>query len=178
MGYRSRFRRRDTRQAVAAVAVALGLAAAAHASPGHHHHHPRPSSPGRGGEVAGAAIAIAYARAQIGKPYLWGATGPDAFDCSGLTMRAEQAAGIQTPRTSEEQWAGLRHVPWRERRPGMLVFFAGFDGTPAAPGHVGLIIGRKNMIEAYATGVPIRVSQYGTAASAPGDQTVVGFARP
>ncbi len=52
-----------------------------------------------------AAIAIAYAEAQLGKPYLWGGTGPDAFDCSGLVMMAYRQAGVIIPRTSQEQWA-------------------------------------------------------------------------
>jgi cell wall-associated NlpC family hydrolase len=63
-------------------------------------------------------------------------------------------------------------------RPGDLVFFAGSDGTPAAPGHVGLVIGKGMMLEAYATGFPIRISAYGTSAAAAGDGTVVGFTRP
>jgi cell wall-associated NlpC family hydrolase len=62
--------------------------------------------------------------------------------------------------------------------PGDLVFFAGSDGTATDPGHVGLVIGGGKMIEAYATGFPIRVSSYGTSASAGGDNQVVGFTRP
>jgi cell wall-associated NlpC family hydrolase len=63
-------------------------------------------------------------------------------------------------------------------QPGDLVFFAGADGTPTAPGHVGLVIGKNQMIEAYATGTPVRVSAFGTAQSPPGDNKVVGFAQP
>ena len=62
--------------------------------------------------------------------------------------------------------------------PGDLVFFAGADGTVKAPGHVGLVIGKHTMIEAYAPGTPIRVSAFGTPQSAPGDTVVVGYARP
>jgi cell wall-associated NlpC family hydrolase len=58
------------------------------------------------------------------------------------------------------------------------VFFAGSDGTPTDPGHVGLVIGKNQMVEAYATGFNIRISGFGTPTSAPGDQTVVGFTRP
>ena len=124
------------------------------------------------------ATAIAYAEQQIGKPYLWGGTGPDAFDCSGLVMMAYRAAGIDIARTSEAQWATEPHVPASQVRPGDLVFFAGSDGTVTSPGHVGLVIGNGKMIEAYATGFPIRVSTYGTASSAGGDTAVVGFTSP
>jgi cell wall-associated NlpC family hydrolase len=125
-----------------------------------------------------AAAAILYAAAQLGKPYLSGGTGPDAFDCSGLVMMAYRAAGIVIPRTSQEQWAAGPRVPPGHEQPGDLVFFAGSDGTPQAPGHVGLVIGGGEMIEAYATGYPIRISAYGLPTSPPGDQVVVGFTRP
>jgi peptidoglycan DL-endopeptidase CwlO len=127
---------------------------------------------------AAVTTAIDFAEQQIGEPYLWGGTGPDAFDCSGLVMMAYRAAGIDIPRTSQEQWAWGPKVPASQVEPGDLVFFAGGDGTPTAPGHVGLVIGHGEMIEAYATGFPIRISSYGEPSSAPGDQTVVGFTRP
>ena len=125
-----------------------------------------------------AATAINFAQAQLGKPYLFGGTGPDAFDCSGLVMMAYRAAGINIPRTSEEQWAELPHVPAADVEPGDLVFFAGADGTPTSPGHVGLVIGHDKMIDAYATGVPVQVATFGTPSSLEGLTQVVGFARP
>jgi cell wall-associated NlpC family hydrolase len=121
---------------------------------------------------------ISYARMQLGKPYLWGGTGPDSFDCSGLVMMAYRAAGINIPRTSEEQWSWGPRISASQVEPGDLVFFAGSDGTPTSPGHVGLVIGKNTMIEAYATGFPIRISQFGTPSAAAGDGTVVGFSRP
>jgi cell wall-associated NlpC family hydrolase len=124
------------------------------------------------------AAAISYAQQQIGKPYLWGGTGPDAFDCSGLVMMAYQAAGISIPRTSEDQYSWGPSVPASQVEPGDLVFFAGSDGTATSPGHVGMVIGGGKMIEAYATGFPIRVSTYGASTSAGGDTQVVGFTRP
>jgi peptidoglycan DL-endopeptidase CwlO len=107
-----------------------------------------------------AAAAIAFAEAQIGKPYLWGGTGPDAFDCSGLVMMAYRAAGIDIPRTSQEQWAWGPRVSPSQVQPGDLVFFVGADGTEQAPGHVGIVIGHGLMVEAYATGFPIRIAPY------------------
>ncbi len=123
-----------------------------------------------------AAQAIAYAQRQIGLPYLWGGIGPDAYDCSGLVMEAYAAAGISIPRTSQDQWAWGPQVSTPE--PGDLVFFAGADGTVTSPGHVGIVTGPHTMIEAYGTGYPIRYSQFGTAASPPGDESPVGFTDP
>jgi peptidoglycan DL-endopeptidase CwlO len=117
------------------------------------------------------ATAIAYAEQQLGKPYQWGATGPDAFDCSGLVMMAYRAAGIDIARTSQAQWATEQRVPASQVEPGDLVFFVGADGTPTSPGHVGLVIGNGKMIEAYATGFPIRVASYT-------DRDPIGFTRP
>ena len=125
---------------------------------------------------AAVAAAIQFAQQQLGKPYLWGGTGPDAFDCSGLVMMAYRAAGVSIARTSQAQWATGRHVS--SPAPGDLVFFAGADGTPTAPGHVGLVIGKGKMIEAYATGFPVRISTFGTANSPPGLARIVGFTRP
>jgi len=118
-----------------------------------------------------AATAISYAEQQLGKPYQWGGTGPDAFDCSGLVMMAYRAAGIAIPRTSQQQWSWGPRISASQVQPGDLVFFAGSDGTPTSPGHVGLVIGGGLMIEAYATGFPIRIAPYG-------DRDPVGFTRP
>ena len=117
------------------------------------------------------AAAISFAEQQLGKPYLWGGTGPDAFDCSGLMMMAYRAAGISIARTSQAQWASETRVPASQVQPGDLVFFAGSDGTVTDPGHVGLVIGDGKMIEAYATGFPIRVSSYA-------NRGAVGFTEP
>lgn len=164
---------------LAAVVVAgLVIASGAHAAGGH-----KPAAAavvadavGHPADAAEAAQAIAYAKAQLGKWYAWGGTGPAVFDCSGLTMRAWQRAGVSMHRTSQEQWKFGHKVG--SPQPGDLVFFAGADGTRAAPGHVGIVLGGHWMVEAYATGYRIRVSQFGTAASAPGDGNPVGFVDP
>src|SRR3984957_12158316 len=114
---------------------------------------------------------IAYAEQQLGKPYLFGGTGPDAFDCSGLVMMAYRAAGVNIERTSEAQWATEQRIPAAQAQPGDLVFFAGADGTPTSPGHVGLVIGGGKMIEAFATGFPVRVASYT-------NRDPIGFTRP
>lgn len=128
---------------------------------------PGPLPPGTAGKV------IAYATAQIGKPYQWGATGPGAFDCSGLAMMAFRAAGITIPRTSQQQWAYGRRIPAARARPGDLVFFAGTDGTMTSPGHVGIIIpGHDMMIDAPHTGQDVSAQSYA------GSTDLAGYTRP
>jgi peptidoglycan DL-endopeptidase CwlO len=127
-----------------------------------------------------AATVIAYAEAQLGKPYQWGATGPDSFDCSGLTMMAYRAAGLYIPRTSQEQWLYGKRIPSADVQPGDLVFFAGSDGTITAPGHVGIVIGKGMMIDAPFTGAFVRVEPYGEVPDLVGftDPQLVGHRAP
>jgi len=75
-----------------------------------------------------AGIILRFAEQQIGKPYAWGATGPDAFDCSGLAMMAYAAAGLTIPRTSQAQWSFGTQIPASQARPGDLVFSPGPTG--------------------------------------------------
>jgi cell wall-associated NlpC family hydrolase len=119
-----------------------------------------------------AGKVIAYAEAQLGKPYLWGATGPGAFDCSGLAMMAYRAARITIPRTSQQQWAYGPQIPASQAQPGDLVFFAGSDGTITAPGHVGIVTGNGTMIDAPYTGQVVREESFS------GSTDLVGFTRP
>jgi cell wall-associated NlpC family hydrolase len=123
---------------------------------------------------------LAYAEAQLGKPYVYGATGPDAFDCSGLAMMAYRAAGIVIPRTAAAQWDWGTQVPASQAQPGDLVFFAGADGTSAAPGHVGIVLdpAAHTMIDAYTTAFPVEEDTYGLPTSKGGLSPVVGFTRP
>ncbi len=119
-----------------------------------------------------AAKAIAYARAQLGKPYVWGATGPGAFDCSGLTYAAYRAAGVDIPRVSGAQWRHGPRVPHGREQPGDLVFFNSGPGTSTNnPGHVGLVIGGGKMIAAPHTGTVVQVQSYRRS-------TLLGFTRP
>ncbi|MFI0931818.1 NlpC/P60 family protein [Streptomyces sp. NPDC021019] len=96
--------------------------------------------------------AVAYAVRQIGKPYVWGAEGPDSFDCSGLTSQAWSAAGRTIPRTSQEQWKRLPKVPVSALRPGDLVIY-----FPKAT-HVALYIGNGLVVQAPRPGTKVKVS--------------------
>ncbi|GGR67638.1 hypothetical protein GCM10010252_01730 [Streptomyces aureoverticillatus] len=110
-----------------------------------------PAGPGRAPSARGER-ALRYAVAQIGKPYAWGAEGPSAFDCSGLTQRAWGAAGRGIPRTSQQQWARLPRVPLRKLRPGDLVVY-----FPKAT-HVAIYLGRGKVVHAPRPGSRIKVS--------------------
>ncbi|WSB48187.1 NlpC/P60 family protein [Streptomyces cellulosae] len=101
---------------------------------------------------ARAAQAVAYARQKLGSPYVWGATGPDAFDCSGLVLAAYRSAGVSLPRTTYAQIDAGRRVSPSELLPGDLVFF--YSGIS----HVGLYIGNGQMIHAPNPSAPVRVA--------------------
>jgi cell wall-associated NlpC family hydrolase len=113
-----------------------------------------PASPPATQGDARAARAVAFALAQRGKPYRWGAEGPGAFDCSGLTWAAWRAAGVAIPRTAAGQLAGLPPVRGR-LRPGDLVVYRS-DGPSRR--HVAMVVGGGRMVEAPARGAPVRVS--------------------
>ncbi|MFV5993403.1 NlpC/P60 family protein [Streptomyces sp. NPDC056231] len=101
---------------------------------------------------ARAAEAIAFAYGALGKPYVWGATGPSSFDCSGLTQAAWRSAGVSLPRTTYTQINAGRNIPRSELAPGDLVFF--YSGIS----HVGLYIGDGQMIHAPHPGAPVRIA--------------------
>ncbi|MFD5133447.1 C40 family peptidase [Streptomyces olindensis] len=97
-----------------------------------------------------AEKALAFARAQIGKPYVWGAVGPGSYDCSGLTQAAWKAAGVTLPRTTYDQVNAGTTVPLSQAQPGDLVFF--YDDVT----HVGIYIGNGMMIHAPKPGTYVR----------------------
>ncbi|WP_445529668.1 NlpC/P60 family protein [Streptomyces cyslabdanicus] len=97
-----------------------------------------------------AAKALAFARAQIGKPCVWGATGPGSYDCSGLIQAAWRVAGVALPRTAHEQAGSGTAIQLDDLEPGDLVFFHG------EVGHVGLYAGDGTMVHAPSPGASIR----------------------
>ncbi|MQY02494.1 C40 family peptidase [Actinomadura macrotermitis] len=104
------------------------------------------------GPASGSARkALDFAYAQLGKPYVYGATGPNSYDCSGLTMRAWEAAGVSITRTTNTQWAATRHIDKSDLQPGDLVFFSNL-------GHVGMYVGGGKMIHAPHTGDVVKIS--------------------
>ena len=111
--------------------------------------------PGRAPAVGGAdARAVAYALAQRGKPYRWGAEGPRAFDCSGLTWAAWRAAGVTIPRTAAGQLAAIPRVRGR-LRPGDLLIYSSRGPSRR---HVAMVVGPGRMVEALGRGIPVRVT--------------------
>ena len=127
-----------------------------------------PSSSGSGGSSGQptytgptstqADKAVAFAYAQLGKPYVYGATGPSSYDCSGLVQAAWAAAGVSIPRTTFEDWDSLPHIPVSQMVPGDLIIY---DGE----GHVAIYVGNGYIIDAPHTGafverVPYNESWY------------------
>jgi NlpC/P60 family len=108
--------------------------------------------PAAGRNGARAARAVAFALGQRGKPYRWGAEGPHAFDCSGLTWAAWRSAGVAIPRTAAGQLADLPRVR-RGLRPGDLLIY---PSRGPSRRHVAMVIGRGRMVEALGQGIPIR----------------------
>ncbi len=108
---------------------------------------PRTPTPGER-----AARAVSFAHGALGKPYAWGATGPAAYDCSGLVQAAWKAGGIALPRTTYTQIASGARVDWPQLAPGDLVFF--YSGIS----HVGLYIGGGEMIHAPHPGEPVQIT--------------------
>jgi cell wall-associated NlpC family hydrolase len=114
---------------------------------------PARTTPTYTGPASGRAqIAVQEAYRQLGKPYRWGAEGPDSFDCSGLSKWAWAKAGVYLPHYSRAQYNEGRHVSQSELQPGDLVFF----GNPIH--HLGIYVGGGNMIHAPQTGDVVKVS--------------------
>jgi peptidoglycan DL-endopeptidase CwlO len=122
---------------------------------------PPPSGGGGGGS---ASAAVSFAMAQVGKPYCYGGEGPGCYDCSGLTMKAWQQAGVSLPHSSAAQFNVGRRISASELRPGDLIFYY----SPIS--HVSIYIGNGQRVSATHTGDYVRVQSLGS--------SIVGYARP
>ncbi|MET7691017.1 NlpC/P60 family protein [Streptomyces sp. NPDC005483] len=119
-----------------------------------------------GGRASAAGkTAVAYATSQIGKPYEWGAEGPDSYDCSGLTSQAWASAGKPIPRTSQEQWKQLEHVDVKDMRPGDLIIY--FDDAS----HVAMYLGDGAIVHAPRPGRTVTIAGAGS-------MPILGVVRP
>jgi peptidoglycan DL-endopeptidase CwlO len=125
-----------------------------------------------------ARAAVRWALAQLGDPYRWGAVGPDAFDCSGLTSSAYRAAGTAIPRVSRAQWNAGPHVAVANLLPGDLVFYADNTRDPATIHHVGMYIGNGLMVHAPHTGAVVQVASIWREGYIGATRIVPGVPRP
>ncbi|MFL5993760.1 MAG: NlpC/P60 family protein [Streptomyces sp.] len=114
---------------------------------------------------AAGKIAVAFATTQMGKPYEWGAEGPDSYDCSGLTSQAWASAGKPIPRTSQEQWKQLKHVDIKDMRPGDLIIY--FDDAS----HVAMYLGEGAIVHAPRPGRTVTMAGAGS-------MPILGVVRP
>jgi len=110
-----------------------------------------------GASVTQGDIAANWALTQLGKPYQWGAAGPNAYDCSGLTMEAWAHAGVTLLHYTGYQWEEGPHVPLDELQRGDLLFYATDNSDPATIHHVGIYIGNGMMVDAPYTGAFVRI---------------------
>jgi hypothetical protein len=121
--------------------------------------------------LSGSAI-VAAVEKFAGDPYVYGASGPSAFDCSGLVQYVLTNLGVSgVPRTSEAQWAWVQQIPQSQLQPGDLVF-AQFPGDNASPGHVGIYTGNGQVLSAED---PAQGVGYSSLASWSGN--IVGYGR-
>jgi peptidoglycan DL-endopeptidase CwlO len=118
-----------------------------------------------------ASTAVDTALDQVGKPYQWGGSGPDSYDCSGLTSYAWRSAGVEITRTSRSQWDYTRRISRSELQPGDLIFYSR-DGTRDGIGHVAMYIGGGDIVEAPYSGNNVRVRSDGLSRS-----DILGYGR-
>lgn len=104
-------------------------------------------------DAAGAAMS--FALGERGKPYVWGATGPDSYDCSGLMLRAYESAGITLPRVSRDQYKAGAMLPVEQAQPGDLLFWAYDPSNSSTIHHVAMYLGEGKIVEAQQAGVPV-----------------------
>jgi len=106
-----------------------------------------------------ALQAMAFAKSQIGQPYVWGGTGPKGYDCSGLQMTSYRHAGLTIPRTAAEQYAGAgRRIPLNEAKQGDLLFYASDVSQPSTVYHVAMYVGDGDLLDAPQTGEKVKIT--------------------
>jgi peptidoglycan DL-endopeptidase RipA len=127
---------------------------------------------GSGASATQGDIAANWALSQLGKPYLWGGAGPEAYDCSGLTMEAWAHAGVPLLHWTGYQWEEGPHVPLTDLQRGDLLFYATNTADPSTIHHVGIYIGNGMMVDAPYTGAFVRIDSI----YAPGG--LIGAVRP
>lgn len=142
----------QVRRRSAAESAARDAEPAAPATPAHH------DSGDHGAARDKGDIAADWALTQLGKPYVWAAAGPNAYDCSGLTMRAWQHAGVQLDHWTGTQWTSGPHPSTNDLHRGDLLLFGKITSDPATIHHVGIYIGHGQMVEAPFTGANVRIS--------------------
>jgi cell wall-associated NlpC family hydrolase len=152
------------RARLAAILAARRAAAARAAARAAQQARQQSGSSGATGDVAGTvspqveAAAVRAAESQLGKPYQWGAAGPDSYDCSGLTMWAYAQEGVHLDHYTGDQWQEGARISTSALRPGDLVFFATNTADPSTIHHVGMYVGNGEMVEAPHTGANVRYS--------------------
>jgi cell wall-associated NlpC family hydrolase len=137
-------------EAARRAAEAAAAAAAAAAKSAHY------VVPRYDGSAAGRALAFAYG--QLGKPYVWGATGPDSYDCSGLTMQAWASAGVYLPHFAAFQYQSSHPIGYDDLRPGDLLFWATDGHDSDTIYHEAIYLGGQQMIQAPRTGEDVEIS--------------------
>jgi cell wall-associated NlpC family hydrolase len=116
-----------------------------------------PSSGSAQGSAGAGASAVAWAERRLGLPYQWGGAGPNSYDCSGLTMRAWQQAGVNLPHYAASQYDQSAKVSYNQMRPGDLIFYATNPSDSSTIHHVAMFVGGGMMIEAPYTGANVRI---------------------
>jgi cell wall-associated NlpC family hydrolase len=110
------------------------------------------------GTAAEGEAALAFATAQLGKPYVWGGSGPNGYDCSGLTMTSWLNAGVAINRTAADQYKQVLKIAYDQLRPGDLVFWTDDPSDPNLVYHVAMWAGNGQIVEASRPGVPRRIT--------------------
>lgn len=123
---------------------------------------PAVTGEGAGSEQAKNAVAWAYSK--LGLPYVWGGTGPNGYDCSGLTSQAWLNAGVEIPRTAQQQFNACQRIDYADMQPGDLIFFGSGPGHIT---HVAMYVGDGQMIEAPRPGKSIQIGPVRTSGAMP-----------